>query len=200
MATYFCVISHCTIKITTRAPTHYRNSLSRYGGFRYKEETVFRPSYHYNSNSYTGKIASWYWDTPLHDDVIQWKHFPRYWLFVRGIHRSPVNFPHKGQWHGALLFSLICTRINGWVNNREAVEFETLSCPLCRNCNRIILCIILWSLCLLSLRIIDCHFNFRHCVFMSLSSSKQCAWTKSATFYVWQYVCWCYILCVQCLE
>ena len=32
-----------------------------------------------------------------HDDVIKWKHFPRYWPFVRGIHRSPVNFPHKGQ-------------------------------------------------------------------------------------------------------
>ena len=42
-----------------------------------------------------------------HDDVIKWKHFPRYWPFVRGIHRSPVNFPHKGQWHGALVFSLI---------------------------------------------------------------------------------------------
>ena len=22
-----------------------------------------------------------------HDDVIKWKHFPRYWPFVRGIHR-----------------------------------------------------------------------------------------------------------------
>ena len=34
--------------------------------------------------------------------------FPRYWLFVRGIHRSPVNSPHKCQWRGALMFSLIC--------------------------------------------------------------------------------------------
>ena len=42
-----------------------------------------------------------------HDDVIKWKHFPRYWPFVRGIHRSPVNSPHKGQWRGALMFSLI---------------------------------------------------------------------------------------------
>ena len=25
------------------------------------------------------------------DDVIKWKHFPLYWPFVRGIHRSPVN-------------------------------------------------------------------------------------------------------------
>ena len=55
----------------------------------------------------------------LHDDVIQWKHFPRYWPFVRGIHRSPVNSPHKGQWRGALMISLICAWINGWLNNRE---------------------------------------------------------------------------------
>ena len=26
-----------------------------------------------------------------HDDVIKWNHFPRYWPFVRGIHRSVVN-------------------------------------------------------------------------------------------------------------
>ena len=32
----------------------------------------------------------------------------------------PVNSPHKGQWRGALMFSLICVWINGWVNNREA--------------------------------------------------------------------------------
>ena len=55
-----------------------------------------------------------------HDDVIRWKHFPRYWPFVRGIHRSPVNSPHKGQWRGALMFSVICVWINAWVNNHEA--------------------------------------------------------------------------------
>ena len=58
--------------------------------------------------------------TPNHDDVIKWKHFLRYWPFVMGIHRSPVNSPHKGQWRGALLFSLICAWINAWVNTREA--------------------------------------------------------------------------------
>ena len=26
-----------------------------------------------------------------HDNVIKWKHFPLYWPFVRGIHRSPLN-------------------------------------------------------------------------------------------------------------
>ena len=54
-----------------------------------------------------------------HDDVIKWNHFLRYWPFVRGIHRSLVNSPHKGQWPGAVMFSLICVWINGWVNNRE---------------------------------------------------------------------------------
>ena len=60
----------------------------------------------------------------LHDDVIKWKHFPRYWPFVRGIHRSQVNSPHKGQWRGALMFSLICAQINGWVNNCEAGDLR----------------------------------------------------------------------------
>ena len=58
-----------------------------------------------------------------HDDVIKWKHFPRYWPFVRGIHRSPVNSPHKGQWRGALMF-LMCVWINGCVNNREADDLR----------------------------------------------------------------------------
>ena len=39
-----------------------------------------------------------------HDDVIKWKHFPRYWPFVRETHGSPVNSPRKGQWRGVLMF------------------------------------------------------------------------------------------------
>ena len=63
-----------------------------------------------------------------HDDVIKWKHFPRYWSFVRGIHRSLVNSPHKGQWRGALMFSLICAWTNGWVNNRGAGDLRYHCC------------------------------------------------------------------------
>ena len=58
------------------------------------------------------------------DDVIKWKNFPRYWPFVRGIHRSPVNSPHKGQWRGALIFPVICAWINDWVNNRDAGDLR----------------------------------------------------------------------------
>ena len=72
--------------------------------------------------------------TYMHDDVIKWKHFPRYWPFVRGIHRSPVNSPHKGQWRGALMISLICVWIKGWENSREAGDLRR---PLWRHCNEI---------------------------------------------------------------
>ena len=60
----------------------------------------------------------------FHDDVIKWKHFSRYWPFVQGIQRLTVNSPHKGRWRGALMFSLICAWINGWVNNREAGDLR----------------------------------------------------------------------------
>ena len=59
-----------------------------------------------------------------HDGVMKWKHFSRYWPFVRRIHRSPVNSPHKGQWRGALMFSSICAWIKGWVNNGKAGDLR----------------------------------------------------------------------------
>ena len=69
----------------------------------------------YSVPRYTAwQISSSSWH--IHDDVIKWKHFPRYRSFVRGIHRSPVNSPHKGHWRGALMFSLIWAWTNSWVN------------------------------------------------------------------------------------
>ena len=75
-----------------------------------------------------------------HDDVIKWKHFPCYWPFVRGIHRWPVNSPHKGQCRGALMFSLICAWIKGEVNNREAGDLRRhrAHCDVTVMVNRII--------------------------------------------------------------
>ena len=69
------------------------------------------------------------WPWKIHtkqDDIIKWKHFPRNWPFVRGIHRLPMNSPHKGQWRGALMLSLICAWINGWVNNGEAGDWDAI--------------------------------------------------------------------------
>ena len=54
-----------------------------------------------------------------HDDVIKWKHFPRYWPFVRGIHRSaqrPVTRIFD------VFFDLHLNK--SWVNNGGAGDFR----------------------------------------------------------------------------
>ena len=35
-----------------------------------------------------------------------------------------TGHPHKGQWRGALMFSLICAWIKGWVNNHKAGDLR----------------------------------------------------------------------------
>ena len=72
-----------------------------------------------------------------YEDVMKWKHFPRSWPFVQGIHRSLVNSPHKGKCRGALMviFYLgLNKRLSkywwGW-------WFETPSRPLWRHCTEI---------------------------------------------------------------
>ena len=66
----------------------------------------------------------WTSSASKHDGIIKWRYFPRYWPFVRKIHRSPVNSPHKGQWRRALTFSLICAWTNSWVNNGETGDLR----------------------------------------------------------------------------
>ena len=48
-------------------------------------------------------------------------------LLALCVGNSPVNSPHKGQWRRALMFSLICAWINGWVNNGEAGYLRRLA-------------------------------------------------------------------------
>ena len=59
----------------------------------------------------------------LDDDVIEWKPWFSV-LLALCVGNSPVTgeFPHKGQWCGVLMFSLICAWINDWVNNRKTVD------------------------------------------------------------------------------
>ena len=92
-----------------RTPTARTAALTRY---RYATQPT-------RSHQFTCNIQ---WHTSF-----KWNHFPRYWPFVRAIHRWPVNSPHKGQWRGALMFSLICAWINGWVNNRDAGDLRRYS-------------------------------------------------------------------------
>ena len=74
----------------------------------------------------------------IHDDVIKWKYFQYHWPFVRGIHRAPVNSPHKGQRCGALMFSLICVwKKKQLSKSSRSWWFETPSHSLWLHCNAI---------------------------------------------------------------
>ena len=55
-----------------------------------------------------------------HDDVIKWKHFSHYWPFLRSL----ANSPRKGQLHGALIFPLICTWTNFWINDHDTGDLR----------------------------------------------------------------------------
>ena len=84
---------------------------------------------------YTGMLH-WHWENHMHDDVIRWKHFPRNWPFVRGIHRpGPVTRSFD------VFFDL---RLNKRLNKQPwGWWFETPSWLLWRHCNGLSLC--LWS-------------------------------------------------------
>ena len=64
----------------------------------------------------------------LRASLAWWRHqietFSALLFFVKGIHRSTVHSPHKGQWRGTLMFSLICAWTNAWANNRNAGDLR----------------------------------------------------------------------------
>ena len=81
-----------------------------------------------NNGIYCIKVGSCYGVVIIrHDDVIKWKHFPRYWPFVRGIHRPPVTRSFDVD------FDL---RVNKWLSKQSwGWWFETRSRPLWRHYN-----------------------------------------------------------------
>ena len=66
----------------------------------------------------------WFWITC----ISWWRHqmetFSALLALCAGNSPVPVNSPHKSQWRGVLMFSLICAWINDWVNNRQAGDLR----------------------------------------------------------------------------
>ena len=101
---------------------------------------VSRQSYGY-SNATLGKSTNVWthlvFEIMYHENVIKWNHFPRYWPFVRGFHRSPVNSPHKRPVTRSfdVFFDL---RLNKWLSKQSwGWWFVTALRPLWRHCNDI---------------------------------------------------------------
>ena len=88
---------------------------------------------------------------PIHDDVIKWKHFPRNWPFVRGIHCSQIMFQRDvsnlvigngiSEWkiwlnryqtttnhRGAILLTLF-NLIRAWMNNHMYRKWNEITYP-----------------------------------------------------------------------
>ena len=59
------------------------------------------------------------WVCTVHDDVIKFSA-----LLALCAGEFPANSPHKCQWRGALVFSLICAWINAWINNRKTGDLR----------------------------------------------------------------------------
>ena len=60
--------------------------------------------------------------------VTWWRHQMETFLALLGLYvRNSLvigEFPHKGQWRGALTFPVICVSTNGWINNRDAGDLR----------------------------------------------------------------------------
>ena len=64
-------------------------------------------------------------DLRRHEAYVKSLQWPESKWWRHQMETFPVTgrFPHKGQWRGTLMFSLICVWTNGWANNRNAGDF-----------------------------------------------------------------------------
>ena len=107
-----------------------------YSDSYYKTKMIWRPSHVCNRNPYTRKDGLYIETGPwllcsvclltiwagTHDDIINWKHFPCYWPFVWGIHRSSVTRSFDVFFDLRLDHAL--SKPSSPVNNREADDLR----------------------------------------------------------------------------
>ena len=131
-------------------------------------------------------LIGWKYD---HDDVIKWKHFPRYWPFVRGMHRSPVNSPAQRP-----LTRIFDVFFDLRPNKRLSKQswgwwFETTSRSLWQHCNVFSFLSTLESsdthICQGPVSL--CHYWFRPCLFCANPFQDRCrfivCWIHRGLFY-----------------
>ena len=94
-----------------------------------------QPSSHHLSQHWPRFLRPYGVARSYHNDVIEWKHFPRYSPFVQGIHRSPVNSPHKRPVTRSFDVSLICALNKRLSKQSWGWWFETPSRSFWRRCN-----------------------------------------------------------------
>ena len=92
-------------------------------GNRHCKEAGHRPPWDWPSSYRTIWVQHLKGKKLCHDDH-QMETFSALLAICVGNSPVPVNSPHKGQWRGALMFSLIYAWINDWGNNHEAGDLR----------------------------------------------------------------------------
>ena len=82
----------------------------------------FNPNYKATMNYTLNGLTCQRWDSPWWCHLIETS--SALMAICAGNSPVPGEFPHKGKWHGSLMFSLIRARINGWVNTGEAGDLR----------------------------------------------------------------------------
>ena len=101
----------------------------------YQEWCIKMPSAKWQPWCFGHLVLLLYCDTVIHDDVIKWKHFPRNWPFVRGIHRGPGDFPTQRPVTRSF-YVFLDLRLNKRLSKQSwGWWFETLSRSLWRHRN-----------------------------------------------------------------
>ena len=110
---------------------HFRNIAIIYFTCKQQHAMTSRSVHWHDNNPANNNYLS---TKNTHDAVIKWKHFPRYWPFVRGIHRHrwiPSQRPVTRNFD--VFFDL---RLNKWLSIQSRRRwFETPSCLLWHHCN-----------------------------------------------------------------
>ena len=137
MCDYLSILGLKLNHVSKGGPKHVSNGLIKHRtGDKSEESANFHKlSFYHNyliseSEAHVQRIQSFKADD--HDDVIKLKHFPRYWPFGAGIHRSPVGgFPSQRSvaWSFDVFFDLHLSK------QTRRRWFETLSRSLWRHCN-----------------------------------------------------------------
>ena len=133
---YFWIIALCSLGVYVvaficRLPPALEEQFEECGWHYYKEPLRKKWYNHNNATrNYTACItkgcvviihtnllaSTWlFWQGP---NIMMTSSSGNIFLFIGPLRGWPVNSSHKGQWRGALLFSLVCA--NGWINNRDA--------------------------------------------------------------------------------
>ena len=148
---YFCsgvvvIVMALVINISCSRRVKWKVVVVNTNTFRIKKLTLWKE---WSNYLWTGPRGVVYFGTYLpnlvrwtmpcitrHDDVMTWEGFPHYWPFSWWRHQMETISASLAICAGNSWFALICARINGWANNREAGDLRRR----CTNYDAIVKC------------------------------------------------------------